>query len=105
MRRTVTSKRTDAAGTTKMLVAAVGLALGLGLGLLYGAGTAAADAFGILDEDGTFGADDVPQESRDWDLDPALHNYDTSSYPAESSWPARTFEGWPPMRLGVGGPP
>lgn len=71
--------RKNAPRTTKMRLAVGGLALGLaGLGLFVSVGTAAADGLdatpippAVVDEDGT-------------------HNYDTSSYPADPSWP------WPP---------
>jgi hypothetical protein len=60
--------------STKTVIAVCGVLLGLGMS--SGAGTAVADGLdatpippAVIDEDGT-------------------HNYDTSSYPADPSWPA-----------------
>jgi hypothetical protein len=62
--------------TTKKVLAAGGLALGLGFGLFAGTGTAAADG---LD------ATPVPPAVID---DDSFQNYDTSSFPAAPLWPA-----------------
>ena len=86
-----------ARSTTKKFLAAGGLALGLAsLGLVAGPGTAAADGHNILDEDGTWGDPDGA-EVREISLAPAVDSYDTSSYPAESSYPAGsgTPQVWP----------
>jgi hypothetical protein len=108
----------QARSTMKKVLAAGGLALGLaGLGVLAGAGTAAADGHNIVD-DGTWGAPDgAQQRGQSWfpatnegELVPAIQgevrwgsfSYDTSSDTphafaptssslASSSWPGA---GW-----------
>ena len=66
----------NAPNTTKMFLAAGGLALSLaGLGLFASAGTAVAD-----------GVDATPMPPAVIDED-GFQNYDTSSYPADPSWP------------------
>jgi hypothetical protein len=79
-----------ARSTTMKFLAAGGLAVGLGL--LAGVGTAAADGHNIVDEDGTWGAPDGA-EQRGMSRVPAVHSIDTSanvapSWPATPSWPA-----------------
>jgi hypothetical protein len=75
--QTPSTTKKNVPSTIRKFLAAGGLALGLGsLGLFASAGTAAADGLdatpmppAVIDEDG-------------------FHNYDTSSYPADPSWPA-----------------
>lgn len=71
-----------APGATKRILAAAGLALGLGL--FANTGTAAAD-----------GLDATPMPPAVIDGD-GFHNYDTSSYPAPPTWPSPPSWGtWP----------
>ena len=87
----------DTASTTKKFLAAGGLAFGVAsLGLFASAGTAAADGHEVQNPDGTFGAtdEDSPSQRLGYDQEygvdtvPAVFSYDTSAYPAASSYPA-----------------
>ena len=86
----MTKHAADTASTTKKYLAAAGLALGMGsLGLFASAGTATADNYyDVWDLDGTEGAKDVGVSPEVEDRVVATYAYDTSSYPADSSWPA-----------------
>jgi hypothetical protein len=96
----------DTASTTKKFLVAGGLAFGVAsLGLFASAGTAAADGHTVQNPDGVFGATDGASQSRRLGYDqeygvdvvPAMFTYDTSSYPAASSYPAGsgTPQVWP----------
>ena len=78
----------NAVSTTKKLLAAGGLVLGvIGLGLFAGPGIAMADGHTVENPDATFGSADVDNAyGVDWI--PAVQTYVTSSYPAASSYPA-----------------
>jgi hypothetical protein len=107
----------SARSTTKKVLAAGGLALGLaGLGAFASAGTAVADGHNIIDEDGTWGdPDGAEQRGMSWA--PAVDSYDTSSFPAATandlhaspmpapSWPASPSRpaspSWPGSGWGV----
>ncbi|HKP42158.1 hypothetical protein [Mycobacterium sp.] len=66
-------------GFTRKYLAVAGLALGLGsFGVFTSAGTAAAD-----------GVDATPMPPAVIDKD-GFQNYDTSSYPADPSWPGKS---------------